>query len=164
MQRVTFWFVSSLPLLLLGYLLNVLGNSSFLMDLLLFTSTSIFYISHLYIFLKLSGIPYSKPLYTLSYMFITAGASGVLMTAIYFIVRLFGEIVIHCIIDCNFRLHIVLTKKLQVDVRCIRKPTVLFQWMGMNALIVYALAACDIFPAALDGFYWRSPENNLVII
>lgn len=86
------------------------------------------------------------------------------MTAIYFIVRLFGEIVIHCIIDCNFRLHIVLTKKLQVDVRCIRKPTVLFQWMGMNALIVYALAACDIFPAALDGFYWRSPENNLVII
>ncbi|KAK6120156.1 hypothetical protein DH2020_046062 [Rehmannia glutinosa] len=52
----------------------------------------------------------------------------------------------------------------EVDVKCIRKPTVIFQWMGMNALIVYALAACDIFPAALQGFYWRSPENNLVII
>lgn len=34
--------------------------------------------------------------------------------------------------------------------------------MGMNALIVYALAACDLFPAALEGFYWHSPENNLV--
>ncbi|KAI3449422.1 hypothetical protein Pfo_006087 [Paulownia fortunei] len=104
MQRVIFWFISSLPLLILGYLLSALG------------------------------VPYSKPLYTLSYMFITAGASGVLMTAIYLI----------------------------VDIKCIRKPTVIFQWMGMNALIVYALAACDIFPAALQGFYWRSPENNLV--
>ncbi|KAL0371505.1 UNVERIFIED_CONTAM: hypothetical protein Sangu_0468600 [Sesamum angustifolium] len=103
MQRVIFWFISSLPLLILGYLLSVLG------------------------------VPYSKPLYTLSYMFITAGASGVLLTAIYLI----------------------------VDVKCIRKPTVIFQWMGMNALIVYALAACDIFPAAVQGFYWRSPENNL---
>lgn len=52
---------------------------------------------------------------------------------------------------------------LQVDVVRIQKPTMLFQWMGMNALIVYALAACDIFPAALQGVYWRVPENNLVI-
>ncbi|KAL0389687.1 UNVERIFIED_CONTAM: hypothetical protein Scaly_0325800, partial [Sesamum calycinum] len=106
MQRVIFWFISSLPLLILGYLLSFLG------------------------------VPYSKPLYTLSYMFITAGASGVLLTAIYLI----------------------------VDVKCIRKPTVIFQWMGMNALIVYALAACDIFPAAVQGFYWRSPENNLLLV
>lgn len=35
-----------------------------------------------------SGVPYSKPLYTLSYTFITAGASGALLTAIYFIVSL----------------------------------------------------------------------------
>jgi len=35
--------------------------------------------------------------------------------------------------------------------------------MGMNALVVYALAACDIFPAAIQGFYWHSPENNLVM-
>ncbi|KAG8389541.1 hypothetical protein BUALT_Bualt02G0240000 [Buddleja alternifolia] len=97
MQRVIFWFISSLPLLIFG-------------------------------------VPYSKPLYSLSYMFITAGASAVLLTIIYFI----------------------------VDIKCLRKPTAMFQWMGMNALIVYALAACDIFPAALQGFYWRSPENNLV--
>lgn len=38
----------------------------------------------------------------------------------------------------------------------------LVQWMGLNALIIYAVAACDLLPAALQGFYWRSPENNLV--
>ncbi|KAH6766483.1 heparan-alpha-glucosaminide N-acetyltransferase-like protein [Perilla frutescens var. hirtella] len=106
MQKAIFWFISSLPLLIMGYLLTVVGD------------------------------PLSKPLYTLSYMFVTAGASGVVLTFIYFI----------------------------VDMRCIRKPTLIFQWMGMNALIVYALAACDIFPAAVQGFYWRSPENNLVIV
>jgi heparan-alpha-glucosaminide N-acetyltransferase len=36
------------------------------------------------------------------------------------------------------------------------------QWMGMNALIIYALAACDLFTAAIQGFVWGSPENNLV--
>ncbi|KAL3517392.1 hypothetical protein ACH5RR_019981 [Cinchona calisaya] len=103
-DRVILWFLTSIPILVLGIVLEVLG------------------------------IPFSKPLYTLSYMSITAGASGVLLTIIFYI----------------------------VDVKCIRKPTLLFQWMGMNALIIYALAACNLFPAALQGFYLRSPENNLV--
>lgn len=34
----------------------------------------------------------------------------------------------------------------------------------MNALILYAMAACDLFSGAVQGFYWYSPENNLVII
>jgi predicted acyltransferase len=36
-----------------------------------------------------SGIPLSKALYTLSFMFITAGASGLVLTAIYYIVSLY---------------------------------------------------------------------------
>ncbi|XP_021281050.1 heparan-alpha-glucosaminide N-acetyltransferase-like isoform X2 [Herrania umbratica] len=104
MQRALLWSMSSFPLLILGFGLEMLG------------------------------IPLSKPLYTLSYMCITAGASGLFLTIIFYI----------------------------VDVKHFRKPVVLFQWMGMNALIIYALAACDIFPAAVQGFYWRSPENNLV--
>ncbi|XP_052730607.1 uncharacterized protein LOC108324582 isoform X1 [Vigna angularis] len=103
-QRVLLWSVFSFALLLVGYILEILG------------------------------IPLSKALYTLSYMFITAGASGLVLTAIYYI----------------------------VDIEHNRKPTVLLQWMGMNALVVYSLAACDIFPAAIQGFYWHSPENNLV--
>ncbi|CAI9104895.1 OLC1v1003682C2 [Oldenlandia corymbosa var. corymbosa] len=103
-ERAILWFFTSIPLLISGFVLEVIG------------------------------VPFSKPLYTLSYMFTTAGASGFLLTVIFYI----------------------------VDVKSIKRPTLLFQWMGMNALIVYALAACDLFPAALQGFYWRSPENNLV--
>ena len=53
---------------------------------------------------------------------------------------------------------------MQADIKHFRKPTVLLKWMGMNALIVYALAACDLFPAAVKGFYLHSLENNLVIL
>nr|CAB3460288.1 unnamed protein product [Digitaria exilis] len=60
----------------------------------------------------------------------------------------FGHVLIHC----------------KVDVIHIKKPFILFQWMGMNALIVYILAACELFPTLIQGFYWRSPENNLVDI
>ncbi|KAK8468058.1 hypothetical protein PHAVU_007G216500 [Phaseolus vulgaris] len=105
-KRVLLWSVFSFALLLVGYILEILG------------------------------IPLSKALYTLSYMCITAGASGLVLTAIYYI----------------------------VDIEHHRKPTILLQWMGMNALIVYALAACDIFPAVIQGFYWHAPENNLAIL
>ncbi|KOM34858.1 hypothetical protein LR48_Vigan02g100800 [Vigna angularis] len=54
-QRVLLWSVFSFALLLVGYILEILG------------------------------IPLSKALYTLSYMFITAGASGLVLTAIYYI-------------------------------------------------------------------------------
>ncbi|XWS31786.1 hypothetical protein CRYUN_Cryun23aG0106000 [Craigia yunnanensis] len=104
MHRVLLWSMSSFPLLISGFGLEMLG------------------------------IPFSKPLYTLSYMCITGGASGLFLTIIFYI----------------------------VDVKHFRKPVLLFQWMGMNALIIYSLAACDIFPAAVQGFYWHSPENNLV--
>ncbi|KAJ6796122.1 putative heparan-alpha-glucosaminide N-acetyltransferase isoform X1 [Iris pallida] len=80
------------------------------------------------------GMPLSKPLYTLSYMLLTAGASGLVLTFIYYM----------------------------VDVQRFRKPFLLLQWMGMNALIVFILAASELFPVAVQGFYWRSPSNNLV--
>ncbi|KAJ7973031.1 Heparan-alpha-glucosaminide N-acetyltransferase [Quillaja saponaria] len=102
--RVLLWSIFSFALLILGYILEVIG------------------------------IPLSKPLYTLSYMCTTAGASGLFLTIIFYI----------------------------VDVKQVRKPMVLLQWTGMNALIVYSLAACELFPAAVQGFYWCSPENNLV--
>ncbi|KAG8653252.1 hypothetical protein MANES_05G001400v8 [Manihot esculenta] len=58
MQRLFLWSMSSFSLLISGYVL------------------------------KLLGIPFSKPLYTLSYMFITAGASGLLLTIIFYVVSL----------------------------------------------------------------------------
>ncbi|KAI4374356.1 hypothetical protein MLD38_012362 [Melastoma candidum] len=103
-QMLIIWCMLSLPLLILGHALDIVG------------------------------IPLCKPLYTLSYVFVTAGAAGLVLTLIYY----------------------------TVDIKQWRKPLVWLQWMGMNALIVYGLAACDLFPEALQGFYWRSPENNLV--
>ncbi len=38
----------------------------------------------------------------------------------------------------------------------------LLEWMGMHALLMYTLVACGVLPAALQGFYWGSPDNNLV--
>ncbi|KAK7831901.1 hypothetical protein CFP56_027019 [Quercus suber] len=93
MLRVLLWSMLSFPLLIAGYVLELLG------------------------------VPFCKPLYTLSYMCITAGASGLFLTIIFYI----------------------------VDIKHFRKPTMLLEWMGMNALIVFALAACDLFPAAVDG-------------
>ncbi|WOL15813.1 hypothetical protein Cni_G24594 [Canna indica] len=85
-------------------------------------------------FVQLIGMPFSKPLYTLSYMLLTAGVSGFTYILIYYI----------------------------VDMQQFKMPFILFQWMGMNALIVYVLAAAELFPAFVHGFYWCSPENNLV--
>ncbi|KAG0468322.1 hypothetical protein HPP92_017650 [Vanilla planifolia] len=104
LKRVLIWSVSSVMLVLFAYFVAILG------------------------------MPLSKPLYTLSYMFLTAGGSAIALSLIYYL----------------------------VDVKHIRKPTLLFQWMGMNALIVYVLAACELFPIALQGFYWKKPSNNLV--
>lgn len=64
--------------------------------------------------------------------------------------------------DFNDKITGIYWQTMQVDVKNFRKPTILLQWMGMNALAVYALAACELLPAALQGFYWRTPENNLV--
>ncbi|KAL9235721.1 hypothetical protein vseg_010460 [Gypsophila vaccaria] len=104
MQRMIMWSISAFPILVLGYVMLALG------------------------------MPLSKPLYTLSYMCVTAGASGLIFTLIFYL----------------------------VDVKHITKPVVLLQWMGMNAFLIYALAACEIFPILLQGFYWGSPSNNLV--
>ena len=41
--------------------------------------------------------------------------------------------------------------------------TLVMEWMGMHALMIYILAACNVFPIFLQGFYWGSPHNNIVI-
>ncbi|MCO5612512.1 hypothetical protein L7F22_066780 [Adiantum nelumboides] len=86
------------------------------------------------LFIEWLGMPISKPLYTISYVFVTGGASGLVFTAIYVL----------------------------VDVWNYRKPFLLLEWMGMNALLIFVLAAIEVFPAAIQGFYWSSPQDNLM--
>ncbi|XP_048319199.2 uncharacterized protein LOC107424607 isoform X2 [Ziziphus jujuba] len=84
--------------------------------------------------LDLLGMHLNKPLYTLSYMCFTAGAAGILFVGIY----------------------------IMVDVCGYRRMTVLMEWMGMHALMIYILAACNVLPVVLQGFYWRQPQNNIL--
>ncbi|XP_009359837.2 heparan-alpha-glucosaminide N-acetyltransferase [Pyrus x bretschneideri] len=86
--------------------------------------------------LDLIGMHINKALYTFSYMCITAGAAGILFAAIY----------------------------LMVDVCGYRRPAIVMEWMGMHALMIFVLIACNILPVVLFGFYWGKPENNILTL
>ncbi|KAI3977486.1 hypothetical protein MKX01_000399 [Papaver californicum] len=84
--------------------------------------------------LDFSGMHINKALYSLSYTCVTVGAAGILFAAIYVMVDVFG----------------------------FKKPTLVFEWMGKHALVIYILAACNVFPILLHGFYWKEPQNNFL--
>ncbi|CAI8591698.1 unnamed protein product [Vicia faba] len=84
--------------------------------------------------LDLFGMHVNKVLYSLSYTCLTAGAAGILFVGIY----------------------------LMVDVCGYSRMTLILEWMGMHALMIYVLAACNIFPIFIQGFYWGSPHNNIL--
>ncbi|KAL2329480.1 hypothetical protein Fmac_017061 [Flemingia macrophylla] len=86
--------------------------------------------------LDLFGMHINKVLYSFSYMCVTAGAAGILFVGIYVMVDVWGY----------------------------RRMTVVMEWMGMHALMIYILAACNVFPIFLQGFYWGSPHNNILVL
>ncbi|OIW12823.1 hypothetical protein TanjilG_24756 [Lupinus angustifolius] len=85
--------------------------------------------------LDLFGMHINKALYTFSYMCVTAGAAGILFVGIYFM----------------------------VDVCRYYRVTIIMEWIGRHALMIYILAACNILPIILQGFYSGKPRNNIVI-
>uniref|UniRef100_A0A1D1ZCQ0 Heparan-alpha-glucosaminide N-acetyltransferase n=1 Tax=Anthurium amnicola TaxID=1678845 RepID=A0A1D1ZCQ0_9ARAE len=80
------------------------------------------------------GMHMNKALYSLSYTCATAGAAGILFTGIYVLVDVYGY----------------------------RRPTFVMEWMGMHALMIYVLVACNVLPVMIQGFYWGQPQNNLL--
>ncbi|XP_078439167.1 uncharacterized protein LOC144709470 isoform X2 [Wolffia australiana] len=84
--------------------------------------------------MKTLGLPFNRSLYTVSFLCVSSGICGIVLTALYYI----------------------------VDVKEIMKPVLLLKWIGKNVLIVYALSALQVCSIVLQGFYWRSPENNPV--
>jgi heparan-alpha-glucosaminide N-acetyltransferase len=80
------------------------------------------------------GMHFNKPLYSFSYTCFTAGIAGILFAGIYFM----------------------------VDVCGYRRPTVVMEWMGVHALMIYILAACNVVPLLLLGFYWGEPHSNFL--
>lgn len=88
------------------------------------------------LFLAIIGIPLNKSLYTVSYVLISSASAGFTFCALY----------------------------LLVDVHCYRRSTFPLEWMGRHSLSIFILIASNLAVITLQGFYWTSPENNIVSV
>lgn len=86
------------------------------------------------LFLAIMGIPLNKSLYTVSYVLISSASAGFTFCALY----------------------------LLVDVHCYRRSTFPLEWMGRHSLSIFILIASNLAVITLQGFYWTSPENNII--
>jgi hypothetical protein len=50
----------------------------------------------------------------------------------------------------------------QIDVWGIRTPFLFLEWIGMNAMLVFVMAAQGIFAAFVNGWYYEDPSKSLV--
>ncbi|KAL5851026.1 hypothetical protein ACOSQ3_009080 [Xanthoceras sorbifolium] len=80
------------------------------------------------------AIPLNKQLYTFSYVCLTSGAAALVFSAIYALVDIW-------------------------DLKYMFLP---LEWIGMNAMLVYVLAAEGIFAGFINGWYYDDPHNTLV--
>lgn len=80
------------------------------------------------------AIPLNKQLYTFSYVCVTAGAAALVFSAFY----------------------------IMVDVWKWKLLFLPLQWIGMNSMLVYVMAAGGIFAGFINGWYYENPHNTLV--
>jgi heparan-alpha-glucosaminide N-acetyltransferase len=50
----------------------------------------------------------------------------------------------------------------QIDVWGLRTPFLFLEWIGMNSMLVFVMAAQGIFAAFVNGWYYENPNNSLV--
>ncbi|GFY94888.1 heparan-alpha-glucosaminide N-acetyltransferase-like protein [Actinidia rufa] len=81
-----------------------------------------------------SAIPLNKQLYTFSYVCVTSGAAALVFSAFYTL----------------------------VDIWSLKYLFLPLEWIGMNAMLVYVMAAEGIFAAFINGWYWDDPHNTLI--
>ncbi|KAI4341949.1 hypothetical protein MLD38_026617 [Melastoma candidum] len=81
-----------------------------------------------------NAIPINKQLYSISYVCFTAGAAGIVFSAFYVVIDVWG----------------------------FRTPFLFLEWIGMNAMLVFVMAAQGIFAAFVNGWYYEDPKNSLV--
>ncbi|XP_031130767.1 heparan-alpha-glucosaminide N-acetyltransferase-like [Ipomoea triloba] len=86
------------------------------------------------LFLALLGIPLNKSLYTISYMLVTTATAGITFSILYILIDVYG----------------------------LRKLFFLLEWIGKHSLCIFVLITSNIAVIAIQGFYLRSPENNIV--
>ncbi|XP_038877482.1 uncharacterized protein LOC120069759 [Benincasa hispida] len=79
------------------------------------------------------AIPLNKQLYTFSYICVTSGAAALVFSVFYTLVDICG-------------------------LRYLFLP---LEWIGMNAMLVYVMAAAGIFAGFINGWYYEDPHNTL---
>lgn len=84
--------------------------------------------------LALVGMPINKSLYTISYMMVTSAVSGITFCLLYALVDVYGW----------------------------RRLTCAFGWMGKHSLGIFILVTSNIIIILVQGFYLKSPDNNIV--
>eukprot|EP00455_Lapot_gusevi_P053267 TRINITY_DN8274_c0_g1_i1.p1 TRINITY_DN8274_c0_g1~~TRINITY_DN8274_c0_g1_i1.p1 ORF type:complete len:256 (+),score=75.23 TRINITY_DN8274_c0_g1_i1:79-846(+) len=80
------------------------------------------------------AVPLNKNLYSVSYMLVMAGASGLCLAVFYLV----------------------------IDVARLSAPFLPFIYMGLNAIFVFVFAASGVLETMLTWVYWKDPSNNLV--
>lgn len=119
------------------------------------------------------AIPLNKQLYSFSYVCFTAGSAGIVLSAFYVMVSLYyrslSSIYLHCLVVQAWKYHQILWPYMifnywQIDVWGIRTPFLWLEWIGMNAMLVFVMAAQGIFPAFVNGWYYETPDNSLVCV
>ncbi|KAG4130391.1 hypothetical protein ERO13_D09G141000v2 [Gossypium hirsutum] len=80
------------------------------------------------------AIPINKQLYTISYVCLTAGASGVVFSGFYILIDVWG----------------------------LRTPFLFLEWIGMNSMLIFVLGAQGILAAFINGWYYNNPDKTLV--
>ncbi|KAF3659034.1 putative F-actin-capping protein subunit alpha-like [Capsicum annuum] len=91
---------------------------------------------HVLIHMKMvlnAAIPLNKQLYTVSYVCVTSGAAALVFPAFYIL----------------------------VDILNWKYLFLPLEWIGMNAMLVYVMAAAGIFAAFINGWYYEDPHNTL---
>eukprot|EP00271_Cylindrocystis_brebissonii_P013424 TRINITY_DN33237_c0_g1_i1.p1 TRINITY_DN33237_c0_g1~~TRINITY_DN33237_c0_g1_i1.p1 ORF type:complete len:684 (+),score=105.80 TRINITY_DN33237_c0_g1_i1:127-2178(+) len=83
--------------------------------------------------LNFNGIPFNRPLYSISFMLFSTGLAGLLLCVIYIV----------------------------TDAGKVRFYTVFLEWIGKNPLLVYVLAVQGTLEALVSGLYWKTPDANL---
>ncbi|GMP60456.1 hypothetical protein CsSME_00023319 [Camellia sinensis var. sinensis] len=81
-----------------------------------------------------NAIPLNKQLYTFSYVCVTSGAAALVFSAFYTL----------------------------VDIWNLKYLFLPLEWIGMNAMLVYVMAAEGIFSAFINGWYYGDPHNTLM--
>ncbi|KAG5549123.1 hypothetical protein RHGRI_014481 [Rhododendron griersonianum] len=90
------------------------------------------------------AIPLNKQLYTFSYVSVTSGAAALVFSAFYVLVNHYGNLLV-------------------VDIGNVKFMFLPLEWIGMNAMLVYVMAAEGIFAAFINGWYYDDPHNTLVV-